>query len=161
MARTSFWEDTLINFQIASGAQGITNLLVNLNRDERRGLTVIRTLVRLDLLPATPDAAFGEQALCMGIGVSSEEAFSAAALPDPNVAGDRPARGWIFRDVYVVKDHTAEDGSSPIRRVEMDLKSKRKVDSGQLFFAFNNDPIRGTVFDVRVHGLVRMLYLMG
>ena len=160
MARTPFWEDTLVNFDIASGAQGITNLLVNLNRDERRGLTMIRTLFRIDLLPSIPDAAFGEQALCLGMGVSSEEAFSASALPDPNVAGDRPARGWLIRDVYVVKDHTAEDGSSPIRRVEFDVKSKRKVDSGQLFVNWTNDPIRGTAFNVRVHGLIRCLYLM-
>ena len=102
MARTPYWSDDLVNFDIQSGQQAQSDLTGSMSSTDRRGTTVIRTIVRLDLIAAIPNVGNGEQAVCLGIGMASKESYSASILPDPNTEADRPLRGWSWRDVYLV-----------------------------------------------------------
>ena len=96
------------------------------------------------------------------MGVTSDEAFSAGVLPDPTGSGttaEFPVNGWVLRDRAVVVDDT---GSVQWvnHTLRYDLRAQRKIDNAVLFLVMNNQPIRGTVFNVRMIGLVRALCLL-
>ncbi len=158
MARTPFWGDALIGSSLGSGAQLVIDLLGNLSEDERRGITVVRQIIGLWMTPIPTSGVVGSMFVDVGIGVASEDAIIAGAVPDPNIGQDRPARGWLFRDRVVVVDD-ADNVVFPTV-IKEDSKSKRRVDSGELFLVMNNTLNSGTGFTVRVAGLIRTLYLL-
>ena len=158
MARKAQWTDTLISSTVASGAQGIITLMGGMSQIDSRGLTVARTIVRLSFLPpvAVSDAI---QGLHFGIGVVGQDAFAASAVPDADVDGDRPPRGWIIRDSVAVPGAASMTNAAPVR-VELDIRGMRKVDDGELVLIMDSVAISGTPFIVRAFGIIRVVFLL-
>jgi len=88
--------------------------------------------------------------------VASQEAFIAGVLPDPSVASDKPARGWIWRDQILATQNGTNTEIS--KRITADIRGARKLENGELFLIADNNNHTGTVFSVNVTGLVRCLF---
>jgi len=160
MPRNPFWEDTFINEDTPSGADDLQTLVGGLSEDERRGMTVVRTLIDLWLTPTISSGVVGSMTMNLGIGVCNAQAFAAgsASLPSPSINSERPPRGWIWRaGIAIMDDATTVPTHS---RVTADVRSKRKVDAGVLYIHMDAILRTGTPFNVKTTGLIRTLYLM-
>ncbi len=158
MARRAYWEDFVSIGTVAAGANSTIAILPTLDVTATRGVTVARLIVNMWFKPVTTGAAQGAQQISMGIGVVAQEAAAAGVVPDPNVAADRPARGWLFRSVDPVQDSAGD--ANPMTLVKGDFRGKRKLDNGELLMIIDNDDLDGTSFTVRHCGLIRTLYLL-
>ena len=155
--RATVWADTLFSLTVMNGAQQVSSLhlgVLTTNMD----LTVVRTLIHLNISSDNPGFASGLQRVSLGIGVVSEEAFLAGVVPDPNVNTDFPSRGWVWRDQQVVLDELLATGVVPLRDIKEDIASQRKLDKGELVLIVNNDALHGSPFDIIVTGIVRILF---
>ena len=123
----------------------------------REGLTVVRTIVSLSMVPPFA-ASDGNMQSDIGIGVVSQEGFVSSVVPDPNVALDRPPRGWVYRDHRVVVG-AASMVTYTALYVMADIRGARKVDNGELVFIQTADDLDGTTFSVRTVGLIRCVFL--
>jgi len=129
------------------------------------------TIARIILdLYATKDGGFtastaGVQKIEMGICVVTEAAFDAgqASIPDPRVAADFPARGWLWRGLMLVQWHNLNsiENETPylIGHVQADLGAMRRLDKGRLVLISSKTAIDGTEIDYNVNGLIRVLCL--
>ena len=158
----TIWIDTLLNLQISSGSQGSQTLQSQLSVVEARfaGLTLLRTIIGLNLGHLVHDSGEGSQIIDLGIGITSQEAFAAAILPDPNVSTDFPTRGWIFRGRYRTYGFAADQAAVFQERVDKDIKARRKLENGEAYIVVNNVPDQGTTGTVHVGGLIRQLWLI-
>ena len=157
--RRSVWLDTLVNFTLTNANQASTDLMGSWDRDDARGLTVVRTIVELAITPQTPGAADGLQRVDIAIGMVTREAFLAGALPDPETPGDSPIQGWMWRTRCMVVSDTAGALTPTICRG--DFRSARKLDeSGNLFAVYYNSSIAGTTFTIQALGIIRQLHLL-
>ncbi len=161
MAKTS-WEDTLINADTASGAQSLQTLVSSFSNEEMRlaGMTLMRTIIGLDVAYTVHDAGEGSQLVDLGIGVTSQEAFAAASVPDPNVATDHPTRGWVFRARGRVFGFAADQAAVYDWRLDRDIRSRRKLENGECYLVTNNTAVEGAASTIRVIGLIRLLWLI-
>ena len=165
--RTSFWVDTLINGNMASGGGNIVgSLMGTIDTDEAAsgGLTVVRLIMCLDISPAVHYSGESYQQVDLGIGVASQEAveLGTTALSDPEDAADHPQRGWLYRCRYRVVGSSAARPETGIHIVHdyKDLRAKRKIERGQLFFHGTNTNDIGTAVTVNISGIVRALFLV-
>ena len=160
MARTPYWEDTLIEDTLAAATQNEQSLVGGLSEDERRGMTVVRTLVHFWLTPNVTSGVVGTMTLLAGIGVANDQAFGvgSTALPQLTINSERPLRGWLWKDSLAIVDDATT--VAPVTELKVDIRSKRKVDAGILYLATEGDTRSGTAFVIKVSGLIRVLYLM-
>ena len=160
MARTPYWEDTVINASVVDDADDLRSLVGGLSEDERRGMTIVRTIISLQLTPLTTSGVVGSMVVDLGVGIANEQAFTAGAgsLPDPAINSERPPRGWIWRDRVMVLDDATTLAVPTV--VHQDLRSKRKVDAGIPYLTTSPSSRTGTDFTIRISGIVRLLYLM-
>ena len=120
------------------------------------GLTVIRTLVRIDIMPGAPPIAYGGQIVLAGAGVITGDAFAAGAVPDLLTDTDYPVNGWMFKIKASITNDTG--GLIIAEHMEGDFRSQRKLDEQtEVFMSVENAPAAGTAFNVRIHTMVRML----
>ena len=158
MPRTPYWDDNFIDFAITSTATIEVELMTNLSGQQRRGITIVRTILELGITPSPTNGVVATQSVDVGIGVIAESTAIAAA-PDVRVATARPACGWIMRTRCVVMDDANTVVAPTLCR--MDLRMKRKVDDGKPFIGIGNTVRTGaTPFTVHVSGIVRILYLL-
>jgi len=164
MARRSFWNDQMIDLDIANGVESLISLLSGLGTDIATELTLIRTIIRLDVMSTDPvETNQGIQRLAMGIGVVSNEAFAigTTAVPDSNTSGEHPARGWVYRTAGAIQINISSGAVlSEMWRVDEDIRTKRKIDRGDLFMKFANLNVQGTGNSLTVVGVVRCLLLL-
>jgi len=160
MARRTFWSDTIIFQDKGSNTESILGLLQDLDLQQSTELTLIRTIIELDVLPDPESIAVSTQKVSLGIMVVSNEAVSigTTAVPDPEVGGDFPSRGWIYRTSRGV--HMDNSIGLPPLALQADIRSKRRVDRGDLIIKFTNRPALGTGQNVLFTGIVRCLLLM-
>ena len=156
MPRPTDWVDTVVNLEVSDGASIQTSLVTGLAPVNTRGMTVIRTILSLGLYSNTIAGAWGVQLVSLGIGITSQEAFAAGVLPDPDVATDKPPRGWMWRHVTLAEQNGA--GTMIVHHMTADIRGARKVENGEVYLVVNNDTVKGTTFQVNVRGLVRQLY---
>ena len=156
MPRPTDWVDTVINLEVSTGNQSVTSLVTGLSPQDMRGVTVIRTIIMLGMFSNTVAGAYGVQQLDLGIGIASQEAFAAGVLPDPNISGDKPPRGWMWRAEKMVAQNGA--GAPVVVEVEVDIRGARKVENGEVYLIAFNTALVGTSFQVNVRGLIRQLY---
>jgi len=156
--RASDWLDTMLQPTVTSGAQVLTTLMTGVAPVNVRRQTLVRTIITLDLSSATVAGAWGTQDVTIGIGITSQEAFAAGVVPDPETSGDQPSRGWIYRKRRVVAQNGI--GAQVVYVIENDIRASRKLDDGECFIVITNIAIAGTAFSVNVHGLVRQLWLL-
>jgi len=130
----------------------------NVADTEKRGCTLVRTVVGLCLRAASPGVVSGQQRVTIGIALVSDDAFSASAVPDVEDAADFPVQGWLWREVRLVYDETLATGIINPVEVRLDLRAARKLDRSSMVLLMSNENLEGTGFDVRVLGLIRSLY---
>ena len=158
--RNAYWEDTLINVSIADNADILTSLVGGLSEDERRGMTVARTIVDMQLAPAVTNGVVGVMILDVAIGVANQQAFTAGSgsLPDPAINSERPPRGWVFRTRCAILDDATT--VAPLSFCVGDFRGKRKIDAGILYLHLAAQDSSGTPFTCKAIGIIRVLYLM-
>jgi len=155
VARPTEWQDTVIDMFAVSGANVSVGLTLGLTAADLRGATVIRTIVALAFHSVDAAGAWGIQQVHLGIGIISEEAFTANVLPDPRTAEDRPSRGWMYRDAIAVSQNGV--GTQIVFSLRADIHGARKIENGALFIIVDAVNIRGTSFNVGITGLIRTL----
>ena len=159
MPRRTTWEDTAFAVGIATGAQQLTALDGVLSQADAQGLTLTRMIIDLSCFSSTVAGAWGVQRLALGVGIASREALAASAVPDPNTDTEEPPRGWVWKTTVAI----AQNGiGTPVvtARIMVDNRAKRRLDSGRLYIALNNDAELGTTFAVRIIGNIRALFLL-
>ena len=162
MAGRMLWIDRFVNNDTASGGQSALDLTVDFTNEQTRlsQMTLMRTIVRLDIAYTVHDSGEGSQRLALGIGVESQEAFAAGVHPDPETPGDFPTRGWVYRGMWRVFGFAADQPAINNRAIDLDLRSRRKLENGLSFIVMKNDSVEGVASTVRVLGFVRQLWLV-
>ena len=155
--RQGFWIDNLLNTSVAAAGDGNDSLFTGTPPINTRGVTITRIVLDLALMSITTAGAFGVQAIDIGIGMTSQEAFNAGVFPDPR-SDERPVGGWMFRTRCVVAQNGV--GTNILYECHRDIRSGRKVSDGEAFIVFNSANILGTTFTVQVVGVVRCLVLL-
>ena len=160
-SRPAAWADTLLSQVITAGTPlTALDLLAPLAASDT--ITVVRLLGRIRVVTAIDVNESGVARVDLGVGVAAAEAFTAGVTPDPGVAGDVPARGWLWRDsVCVATSNSATFGTevSIWPEVRFDIRSARLVDRGNLYLAADNAVMDGSAMIVRLVGLIRALCL--
>ncbi len=156
------WIDTNLNNDVAVAATGFLSLMTDVSAPETRltQMTLLRTIIGLDLARTTHDSGEGSERLAIGVGIASQEAFAAGSLSDPEDSSDFPTRGWVWRASYRIFGFAADQPAIFTRRIDLDLRSQRKLENGESFCTFQNTALEGTSGVVRVLGLIRQLWLV-
>jgi len=156
------WIDASVDQVTASGAQNAQDLTTQFTDQETRlaQMTLMRTILRLDIAYTVHDAGEGSQRVGIGLGIESQEAFAAGVHPDPLTIGDFPARGWVFRGIWRVFGFAADQPAVDVVRLDMDLRSRRKLENGLSFIITQNQPQEGVATGISVVGMVRQLWLV-
>ena len=163
MARPRAWGTTFIDEQYnVANTETNFNLLAELTPSDT--ITAMRILVHVIAVPQNlSDNIDGGTVVDMGIGVASLEAFTAGVLPNVNVAGEVPARGWLWRDRLIAVGNSVT--GPPVHdvyfgtEVHADLRAMRKVDRGVLYLSTRSSDIKvsGTYLPLALVGIVRVL----
>ena len=158
MARQNEWKDNLISVGLATGAGTFESLVANFTEPDKRGMTLVRTLIRLTAFSTSIAGAYGVQNISMGIGVASQEAFAVglAALSDPQTESDKPTRGWVWCSQMLVSQNGV--GGEVLQTITADIRGMRKLENGELFVSIFNVAEVGTAFGIEMHGIIRTLF---
>ncbi len=158
--RHFFWLDTLVSFTTGNASGNAITLMQDIDSTESRmGMTLMRIIVGMDLAHTVHDSGEGSQTVDVGIGLASQEAFAANVLADPNSGTDFPIRGWLWRTRYRTYGFAADQPMAIVRRLDYDLRAKRKIDNGELYFSLFNTSNEGSTGAVDATGIIRCLYL--
>jgi len=145
-----------------SGVRNPINLLTTLTASDT--VTAIRIIIRMHVVPQNlSDNIDGGAVVDMAIGVAALEAFTANVVPDPDVAAETPARGWLWKDRLIAVGnsvtgppaHDVYYGTS----LHADVRAMRKVDRGILYLAIaiRDMGVSGSFLPTSVIGSVRVL----
>ena len=159
----TLWIDTILDFQVATGAQGNISLMTGVSATQTRfdRMTLLRTILGFDIANTVHDSGEGSQSVSLGVGITSQEAFAAGTLPDPEVSGDFPRLGWIWRARYRIWGFAADQPAVFTRRVDLDLRSQRKLENGEAYLIVSNVANEGSTALIEVTGMLRQLWLVG
>jgi len=163
LARPRAWGDTLIENNFTATAQNfLVNLLADLSPSDT--VTAMRLIIRFRMVPSNlSDNMSGEVRIDLGIGVAAKEAFDlgTTALPDPSVAEEVPARGWLWRSRMVATGQEEAALGYQIYdsdTLTADVRAMRKVDRGILYLRAKVREANPTDFaSMRLTGIVRVL----
>ena len=155
--RRTVWVDTILDVNMGTTPnQEVTSLHPSM-LTENFDLTVVRLIASLTFSAQTLLVVTGQARVDIGIGILSQEAFAASVVPDPDIVGDVPATGWLWRTRLIVSDATASPGLAPTV-VNADLSSMRKLQRGELALIVDSNVRVGTAFNVNMTGIVRVLF---
>jgi len=163
LARKTLWIDTSAALLIAAGGQTHKSLMTGVSSTQTRfdQMTLLRTVIGLDVARFIHDSGEGSDQVSLGIGVTSQEAFAAGSLSDPEVDTDFPSRGWIWRARYRVYGFAADQPAVFNTRVDLDIRSMRKLENGEVFFVGSSELVEGNASTTQVIGLIRQLWQVG
>ena len=158
----TFWIDTLVNETIAVASEAVVSLITGIGSAQSRGdqMTLLRTILGIDIAAAVHDSGEGSSIVTYGIGVTSQEAFAAGIVPDPEVQTDFPTRGWVIREQYRVFSFEAGVADVHVRRIEKDIRARRKLENGESYIVIENTGLDGAPQPIIFLGLVRQLWLV-
>ncbi len=156
----TIWVDSLHNITVASGGKSELTLMFELLTARSDRLTLLRTILCHDYSYTVHDAGEGTQTVDVGIGVTSDEAFNAGVLPDPETASEHPTRGWVYRCRHRLHGFAADQAAVDVRTVNRDLRSKRVIQNGELFLSITNQNDTGAAASIQVTGITRCLFLI-
>jgi len=158
-------DNTAVMVLTSGGGLAFRNLLPSLGEAAQRGhqMTLLRTIIGIDIGNTVHDSGEGSQLISVGIGICSTEALAigVTALSDPAVDTDYPTRGWVWRGRYRTFGFAADQPTIFTRRVDLDMRSQRKLDNGESFLIGKNEDLEGVASTVDVRGLIRQLWLVG
>ncbi len=162
--RERFWDTTLFNVQL-----GVTStitpvdLLGNVDA-AKTNRTVTRLLIDFTAyVDGMANSLDGGNLLDMGVAVYSLEAHTAGAHPDPAVASDFPAAGWLWRSRVVVlnQQSSGTQESYQYPHVQLDLRAQRMANRGTtLRLLGSSASSSGTGSTLRIAGIIRTLVLL-
>ena len=157
------WIDSVIDADVGVGTQFSDVLTSELAIVEARitQATLLRTIIGLDLSRTVHDSGEGSEKIALGIAVVSREANSAGAFPEPGTATDYPTRGWVWRNHYRVWGFAADQPTIFTRRIDLDLRSMRKLDNGVCVLVADITAMEGVSSTHTILGIVRQLWLVG
>ena len=157
-----FWIDTGINNDVTIATPDSASLMTGIAAINQRvsQMTLLRTIIGLNMGRTVHDSGEGSEQVSIGIGIASQEAFAADTLSDPQTDTDFPIRGWIWRARYRVFGFAADQPAVFTQRIDLDLRSMRKLENGEAFINFALTAIDGTNSTVRINGLVRQLWMV-
>ncbi len=161
MAR--FWVDTTFNDDVVVGAQLLRSLMTGFSSPQTRAdqMTLLRTIIGIDCARTVHDSGEGSERVSIGIGLTSQEAFAAGVVADPETNTDFPVRGWVWRANYRVFGFAADQPTIFTRRIDKDVRAMRKLENGEMYLVCSNAALEGVSGTVRLTGLVRQLWLVG
>jgi len=152
--------DTFLNESILAGANVAVSLLSDLVGNDTMGMTLTRTILSISVVPILWTGNIGTSRIDLGIGMATQEAFAAGVLPDPAVATEEPIQGWAWREKLIFFNPGSVSAGLDIPRTNADLKSRRKIDDGELYVAIDNITVDQGGNTLLVLGLIRTLYLL-
>ena len=157
------WVDTTIASTVTIGTQFLLSLMTGVSATQTRfdRMTLLRTIIGLDIARTVHDSGEGSERLAIGIGIASQEAFAAGSISDPDVPTDFPTRGWVWRGQYRIFGFAADQPAVDHRRIELDLRSQRKLENGEAFLVADLIAIEGANSTTQLVGIVRQLWLVG
>ena len=158
------WTDTTISLGISTGSLSFVDLTSTFLQNETRlaQLTLVRTIIGIDVAYSVHDAGEGSQQATMGIcAVSRPSEAVSGAIPNPQTDAEYPIMPWVWRVRYRVYGFAADQPAVFNRRIDLDIWAKRIVKNSEIIFIAHNAPEEGVVTAVLVSGLVRCLYLVG
>ena len=149
------WIDNLMDVDLASGQQTSVSL-VDVPVPDTKGMTLVRVILGFNVRPSTPVLnSTDTQVFSAGIGLSSADAASASAFADPDNESDQPLGGWMWRWQGLIHENPVVP-----TRIELDLRSQRKLMYGDVRIIMDNNADQGAAFTIIVVGLIRSLYLL-
>ena len=158
----TLWIDTLVLEDVTNVSSNTTNLMASMTTIDTRlaGLTLLRTIIGVDIAYLVHDSGEGSQIVDIGLGISTQEAFAADVLPDPNTATEHPTLGWVFRARGRVFGFAADQPVVYVWRVDRDIRAKRILANGVSYAIWKNNNSEGATGTIRVTGLIRQLWLI-
>jgi len=161
---SKIWIDTNPSMTLTSGGgKDRTSLMTGVSATQTRfdRMTLLRTIVGIDISYAVHDSGEGSQQVSVGIGIASQEAFAASTLPDPETDTDFPTQPWVWRARFRVYGFAADQPTIFTRRVDLDIRAKRILVNGESFINAANVDQEGVASTVFITGLIRQLWLVG
>ena len=161
MPRRRQWIDTIMTHTVVPGNTSLTVVLTEgIPDNDVKGMTLVRTLIQLSLIPADLLDDTGVQRLAIGIGLAGQEAIatSGTAVAFPGVEDEFPSSGWLYRTMHAVLADATPGFSTPV--IDKDIRAQRKIMYGAPFIRFTNLDEQGTPFSVSIIGIIRCLYLL-
>ncbi len=156
------WIDTGATQTVAAaGGRGTISLMTGFTEFDTRlaQMTLLRTIIGINIGWTVHDAGEGSQLVSVGIGIASQEAVEVAgAISDPEIDADFPTRGWVWRARYRVFGFAADQPAIHTQRVDLDIRSQRKLENGESFMTVTNENIEGASSTITIHGLIRQLW---
>ena len=120
--------------------------------DERKGATLVRTLIDLYVMAVTA----GTGGTCgLGISMVNLDGHAASALPEADSASDQP--GWIWRTVVPVFTDTV-NAFANATHIKEDIKSRRKYAGDDMLIDLIIDNVTGST-SFNVDGMIRLLIM--
>ncbi len=157
--RKTQWVDTDFNAAVVVGAAStITSLLSDLIGNDTQGMTLVRMLIRMWVSDQDQENSADHTMLDIGVGMADQESFTAGVLPDPGTSADQPHLGWVWKDAILQGQLKSAAGGHPPIRIYEDIRSRRRIDDGELYITWTNTALFGNGFDLRISGLVRCLF---
>ncbi len=156
--RNRAWADTIFcGSVLVDEGSSLINLLLDAPVVDT--LTAVRIVIDLSIGPLVTTTVEASNCISVGIGVSSREAVTAAAIPDPAQSDQYPPRGWLYVANKASRFIIQSSGiHATYALFQADLHAMRKVDKGVLFLAMGNAGVIGTE-SVAIFGRVRVLCL--
>ena len=119
--RGMFWHDTIVNLTLATNSAAQTDLDNLIPADERKGVTLTRTLI--DLTVVTVAAGTGG-VMSMGIYLVEDDAAAAGAFAEPEVQTDEVS--WLWRLMRRPLFTSDPNDYSQAARLVYDIRGQRK-----------------------------------
>ena len=164
MPARRLWIDTIVDQTVSASAEQFIDLTTTFITNEMRlaQMTLVRTIVGIDIAYSVHDAGEGSHQASIGICVASRDAIAAgvASLPNPAVPADFPIRPWVVRARYRIFGFAADQPTVFTRRVDLDLRSQRKLENGNLVLIMHNVAEEGAATSLLFSGMIRCLFLV-
>ena len=155
------WVDSLVSLNVADTVQSFDDLTSSLADNDRRGLTLTRTLIHMYFMGAnTDETAAGHQAVDVGIAMIDADALAASVFPDTDSETDEPSRPWVWRDRILCRQDVQTTGNPVWGEVRADIRAQRKMGNSRTVLIIDSNAAAGTAFNVRAIGIIRCGYLL-
>ena len=156
------WIDTVVSQAVASGGSAFVSLMTGVTAAETRlsQMTLMRTILRMDIAATVHDSGEGSVIIDYGIGIVNQASFTAANVPAPSGAAEFPIRGWIVRSRGRVFGFAADQPVVYVWAVDQDLRSRRKLENGEAYIRWDSNALEGAGVAVTIVGIIRQLWLV-
>jgi len=157
--RKTFWLDDIVSATLVPATQNPVNLTTTLSVADRRGLTLVRMIYSIWIIPVDHVDTDTVQTCFMGTGLIESDAVTAGTLPDPNIEGDFPGRGWVVRDMVMYRSPAGVAGNLILGNFKGDIRAMRTIhQTEELLMIFITESIAGTAQSARLEGMIRCLW---